>query len=87
MHYTPTYSSWINQVERWFAELDPSTDQTWRPSQRASPGNDIPAWITTYNERELPENRRYLPIGKVDSKMQLARRMRREIILTVRKSG
>ena len=21
-HYTPTYSSWINQVERWFAELD-----------------------------------------------------------------
>ncbi|MDC3379365.1 IS630 family transposase [Planctomycetota bacterium] len=22
MHYTPTYSSWINQVERWFAELD-----------------------------------------------------------------
>lgn len=22
VHYTPTYSSWINQVERWFAELD-----------------------------------------------------------------
>ena len=21
MHYTPTYSSWINQVERWFAYL------------------------------------------------------------------
>jgi len=21
MHYIPTYSSWINQVERWFAEL------------------------------------------------------------------
>jgi transposase len=21
VHYTPTYSSWINQVERWFAEL------------------------------------------------------------------
>ncbi len=21
IHYTPTYSSWINQVERWFAEL------------------------------------------------------------------
>jgi transposase len=21
MHFTPTYSSWINQVERWFAEL------------------------------------------------------------------
>ena len=21
MHYTPTYFSWINQVERWFAYL------------------------------------------------------------------
>jgi len=21
LHFTPTYSSWINQVERWFAEL------------------------------------------------------------------
>jgi transposase len=21
VHFTPTYSSWLNQVERWFAEL------------------------------------------------------------------
>jgi transposase len=21
LHFTPTYSSWINQVERWFAEI------------------------------------------------------------------
>ena len=21
LHFTPTYSSWLNQVERWFAEL------------------------------------------------------------------
>jgi hypothetical protein len=21
VHFTPTYSSWINQVERWFADL------------------------------------------------------------------
>jgi transposase len=21
LHFTPTYSSWINQIERWFAEL------------------------------------------------------------------
>jgi transposase len=21
LHFTPTYSSWINQVEHWFAEL------------------------------------------------------------------
>ncbi|MFI7452204.1 hypothetical protein ACIBQX_32235 [Nonomuraea sp. NPDC049714] len=22
LHFTPTYFSWINQVERWFAELE-----------------------------------------------------------------
>ncbi len=22
MHYTPTYSSWLNQVELWFAKID-----------------------------------------------------------------
>jgi transposase len=27
MHYTPTYSSWLNQVERWFGLL---TDQQLR---------------------------------------------------------
>ncbi|MEU7811072.1 transposase [Pseudonocardia sp. NPDC049154] len=27
MHFTPTYSSWLNQVERWFALL---TDQQLR---------------------------------------------------------
>lgn len=21
LHYTPTYSSWLNQLERWFSEL------------------------------------------------------------------
>ncbi|MHA6793818.1 transposase [Pseudonocardia bannensis] len=21
LHFTPTYSSWLNEVERWFAEL------------------------------------------------------------------
>jgi transposase len=33
MHYTPTYSSWINQVERWFAYL---TDDLLRRSDHRS---------------------------------------------------
>jgi len=33
MHYTPTYSSWINQVERWFAYL---TDDLRRRSDHRS---------------------------------------------------
>ncbi len=30
LHFTPTYSSWLNLVERWFAELDHEVDQTKR---------------------------------------------------------
>jgi transposase len=33
VHYTPTYSSWVNQVERWFAYL---TDDLLRRSDRRS---------------------------------------------------
>ena len=37
LHFTPTYSSWINLVERWFAELTHQMAPTWHPSvdQRA----------------------------------------------------
>jgi transposase len=34
LHFTPTYSSWINQVERWFAEL--TEKQIRRGSHRSS---------------------------------------------------
>lgn len=30
LHFTPTYSSWINQVERWFAELQRALPRTRR---------------------------------------------------------
>jgi transposase len=33
LHFTPTYSSWINQVERWFAEL---TDKQLRRGSHRS---------------------------------------------------
>ena len=32
LHFTPAYSSWISQVERWFAELQ--VDQDRRPDHR-----------------------------------------------------
>ena len=54
MHYTPTYSSWINQVERWFAELtrqliDAATTAASKRSRRTSvPGS------TVWNENPKP---------------------------------
>ena len=46
MHYTPTYSSWINQVERWFAYL---TDDLLRRSDHRSVQaleKDIRNWVS-----------------------------------------
>ena len=37
MHFTPTGSSWINQVERWFGLPHRQTDPTRRTHQRPSP--------------------------------------------------
>jgi len=54
MHYTPTYSSWINQVERWFGYL---TDQLIRrgdhPSAQALE-TDIRAWVKDWNTNPKP---------------------------------
>jgi transposase len=54
MHFTPTYSSWLNQVERWFGLL---TDKQLRrgvhKSLRALE-NDIRAWIKAWNEDPKP---------------------------------
>jgi hypothetical protein len=49
MHFTPTYGSWLNLVERWFAEL---TNQQLR-RVRALEGA-IRAFITAHNEDGKP---------------------------------
>ncbi|SDI61161.1 Homeodomain-like domain-containing protein, partial [Sinosporangium album] len=54
VHFTPTGSSWINQVERWFGLL---TDKLIRRGVHTSVKaleNDIQAWITTWNENPRP---------------------------------
>ncbi len=38
LHFTPTYSSWLNLVERWFAELTSKMDQTLSPPLGPRPG-------------------------------------------------
>ena len=54
MHFTPTYSSWLNQVERWFGLL---TDKKIRRGAHTSVQaleKDIRNWITTWNENPKP---------------------------------
>ena len=54
VHFTPTSSSWLNLVERWFAEL--TTKQLQRGTHRsvAELNRDIRAWITTCNDDPKP---------------------------------
>jgi transposase len=54
LHFTPTYSSWINLVERWFAEL--TTNWLQRSAHRSVPDlvASIRTWITNWNEEPRP---------------------------------
>ena len=54
MHYTPTYSSWINQVERWFAYL--TEDLLRRGDHRSVQAleADIRDWIKAWNTNPKP---------------------------------
>jgi len=53
-HFTPTYGSWMNLVERWFSAL------TTKKLQRSAHRNvkalaaDIRAWVETWNEDPKP---------------------------------
>jgi transposase-like protein/transposase len=54
LHFTPTGSSWINQVERWFAYL---TDQLLRRGVHKSVAaleKDVRDWIKTWNDNPKP---------------------------------
>jgi transposase len=54
LHFTPTSSSWINLVERWFGELTTKLlRRGTHPTVRAL-NTDIRAWIHTWNENPRP---------------------------------
>jgi transposase len=54
LHFTPTSSSWLNLVERWFSEL--TTKLLKRGAHRSvrALNTDIRAWITTWNDDSRP---------------------------------
>lgn len=54
LHFTPTGSSWLNLVERWFAEL--TTKQLRRGVHKSVPAleADIRSWIANWNTNPRP---------------------------------
>jgi transposase len=54
LHFTPTSSSWLNLVERWFSEL--TTKKLQRSAHRSTRAlnADIRAWNEHWNENPRP---------------------------------
>jgi transposase len=54
LHFTPTSSSWLNLVERWFGEL--TTKKLQRGTHRSvrALNTDIRAWIENWNDNPKP---------------------------------
>lgn len=54
VHFTPTSSSWLNLVERWFAELTTKKLKRGTHTSVRALNSDIRAWIGTWNENPRP---------------------------------
>jgi len=54
LHFTPTSSSWLNVVERWFAELTTKKIKRGAHLSVRALERDIRAWIVTWNEDPKP---------------------------------
>lgn len=54
MHFVPTSSSWLNQVERWFAELTTTLLQRGVHTSVQALEADIRNWITNWNDNPRP---------------------------------
>jgi transposase len=54
LHFTPTSSSWLNLVERWFAELTTKKPQRGTHRSVRELNTDIRQWIETWNDDPKP---------------------------------
>ena len=54
LHFTPTSSSWLNVVERWFAELTTKKIKRGAHTSVQSLERDVRAWIAQWNEDPKP---------------------------------
>jgi len=54
LHFTPTSASWLNLVERWFAELTTKKLRRGTHTSVRQLNKDIRAWIDTWNNHPRP---------------------------------
>ena len=54
LHFTPTYGSWMNLVERWFSALTTKKLQRGAHNSVKELAADIRAWADAWNENPIP---------------------------------
>jgi transposase len=54
LHFTPTSGSWLNMVERWFAELTTKRIKRGSHTSVRALEKDIRDWTATWNENPRP---------------------------------
>ena len=54
LHFTPTYSSWLNLVERWFAELTAKWLRRGTHRSTRELEDAIRTWVAHWNENPQP---------------------------------
>src|SRR5680860_877661 len=54
LHFTPTYSSWLNMVERWFSALTTKLLQRGAHRSVKELAADILDWVDTWNDNPQP---------------------------------
>ena len=71
MHYTPTYSSWLNQVELWFAKVERDVIARGVFTSVTDLKRKLMKYIRSYNETSRPIKWKYTdvsnPIGASNS--------------------
>jgi transposase len=54
IHYTPTYSSWLNQIELWFSKIERDVIARGIFTSKLDLGRKIMRYIRAYNQRAVP---------------------------------
>jgi transposase len=74
MHFTPTYSSWLNQVELWFAKIERDVIARGVFTSLPDLKRKLMRYIRKYNEQPKPVKWKYC---------DLLRRITTDSIVTV----
>ena len=59
MHFTPTYSSWLNQVENWFAKIQRDVITRGIFTRTSDPQKKLMRYIRQYNKNAKPMKWKY----------------------------